>query len=303
MQDHHVIVGAGAVGREVAAQLVERGSRVTVVTRRGTAVPGATAVAADASDAAVLLTAVDGADALHNCANPSYTTWTTVWPPLAGSMLAATEKSGALLVITGNLYPYGPVDASMTEGMPDAATDPKGKVRGRMWAEALAAHQAGRVRAVEVRGSDYVGKDVGANGVLTRLVPTALRGRPVWTLGRADLPHSWTDVRDVARTQIALSDRPELAGRVWHVPSNPPRSQQEALDDVMAAAGRRSVPVRTVPDIGVRAMGRFVPMMRELAETNYQRTRPYLLDSSDAERTLGLAPTPWDEVCRRTVTN
>ncbi|WP_370619056.1 NAD-dependent epimerase/dehydratase family protein [Mumia qirimensis] len=300
MQDHHVIVGAGPVGREIAAQLTGRGSRVTVVTRSGATVPGAASAALDASDEAALLAVTEGAAAIHNCANPPYTSWARDWPPLAASLLAVAERSGALLAITGNLYPYGPVDEPMRESMPDAATDTKGRVRARMWADARAAHEAGRVRAVEVRGSDYVGSGVGDNGVLTRLVPAALKGRSVWTLGRADLPHSWTDVRDVARTQIALADRPDLGGRLWHVPTNAPRSQQEALDDVLASVGKPSVRVRSIPHGVVRAAGAVVPMMRELAETNYQRMRPYVLDSSETQRVLGISPTPWDEVCRRT---
>ena len=30
-------------------------------------------------------------------------------------------------------------------------------------------------------------------------------------------------------------------------------------------------------------------------------TRPYVLDSSRTQEVLGLEPSPWDEVCRRTV--
>ena len=62
-----------------------------------------------------------------------------------------------MLVTIGNLYGYGPVDGPMTEDTPLAATGAKGRVRNRMWADALAAHRAGRVRVTEVRGSDYVG--------------------------------------------------------------------------------------------------------------------------------------------------
>ncbi len=36
--------------------------------------------------------------------------------------------------------------------------------------------------------------------------------------------------------------------------------------------------------------------MRELKETDYQRTRPYLLDDTAARTTFGLEPTPWSEI-------
>ena len=59
----------------------------------------------------------------------------------------------------------------MTEGMPDVATDHKGRLRARMWADAKAAHDAGRLHAVEVRASDYLGAGVGQNGHVSRHDP------------------------------------------------------------------------------------------------------------------------------------
>ena len=94
----HVIVGAGPVGRATAQLLAERGEKVRVVTRRGTEVAGAEAVAADATDAAALRGLVSGADALYNCANPRYHRWPIDWPPLHEAMLAAAEDSGAVPV-------------------------------------------------------------------------------------------------------------------------------------------------------------------------------------------------------------
>jgi hypothetical protein len=42
------------------------------------------------------------------------------------------------------------------------------------------------------------------------------------------------------------------------------------------------------------------PLLRELRQLSYQWERPYVLDSSAAQERFGIAPTPWDEVCRRT---
>lgn len=153
---------------------------------------------------------------------------------------------------------------------------------------------------MEVRGSDYVGPGVGANGHITRVTPKALAGRPVRVLGSPDQPHSWTDVRDVARTLAAVAVRPDALGRVWHVPSNPPRTQREAIADVCRAGGREPVAVRPMPRRAIDLLAFGVPLVRELRSTRWQFERPYLLDSSAAERDLGLRPTPWEEVCRAT---
>jgi nucleoside-diphosphate-sugar epimerase len=303
MGSAYVVVGAGPVGRHTAEVLRDRGHAVTVVTRSGrTRIDGIESVASDASDPAALSAVAAGAAAVFNCANPTdYTTWEQVWPPLAESLLITAERTGATLVTASCLYPYGPTSAPMVEGQPDAATDHKGRLRAGMWAEAKAGHDAGRLRAVEVRGSDYVGAGVGGNGHITRHLEGACRGRTAWVIGRPDLPHSWTDVRDMARTLAAVAERPDSWGRVWHAPTNAPRTQREALTDVLAAGGLDPVRVRAIPPVVLRGLAVVNPLMREIAELSYMWTRPYVLDSSSTEEALGLAPTPWAEVCRRTI--
>ncbi|MCJ1715782.1 NAD-dependent epimerase/dehydratase family protein [Curtobacterium sp. VKM Ac-2922] len=304
MSQHHVVVGAGPVGRHVAALLAERGEQVTVVTRSGrdTGLAGVTHRALDASDADALSRVTEGASVLYNCANPGdYTQWERTWPPLATSLLTTAERTGAVYAITGNLYPYGPTTGPMHEGLPDAATDHKGVLRARMWQDALDAHRAGRLRTVEVRASDYVGTGIGMNGHVTRVLPGALAGKGVWMIGRTDLPHTFTDVLDVARTLVAAASDTAAFGRTWMVPSNPPVSQTRALTDVLAAAGKPAVTVHRLPGPALRAIGVVSPMMREIAEMAYQWTAPYVVDDSAAREHFGIQPTPWDEVCRRTL--
>jgi nucleoside-diphosphate-sugar epimerase len=300
----HLVVGAGPVGRAVAEELATRGDRDVVLASRsgaGPEVAGARRMALDAADAGAVTAAAAGASAIYNCVNPpSYDVWPAIWPPIASALLQAAEGSGAVLATAGNLYPYGPVPGPMVEGLPDTATGVKARVRATMWADALAAHRAGRARVVEVRGSDYVGAGVGDAGHIPRVVPRALAGRPVWVLGSPDQPHSWTDVQDMGRALATVAEDESAWGRVWHAPTNPPRTQREAVADVCRAVGREPVPVHGIPRLVVKGAALVSPVMRELEETLYQFERPYVLDSSAITRELGLEPTPWAEVCRRT---
>lgn len=302
MTDRHLVVGAGPVGRHTAQLLAERGAQVVIATRSGTdtGIAGVEHLALDASDAEALSAAATGAFAIYNCANPGdYTKWQQTWPPLAASLLTAAERSGAVYAITGNLYPYGPVDGVMHEGLPDAATDHKGMLRAQMWADAKTFHDAGRVRAVEVRGSDYMGRGVGANGHVTRQVPGMLVGKRAWVLGRKDQPHTFTDVLDVARMLIAAAADESAHGQIWLVPSNAPRTQMQALTDVMAAVGRPAPKVSQIPDVVFAAMSKAMPLMRELRDLSYQWTAPYVVDDSAARQHFAMEPTPWAEVCRQ----
>ncbi|HEX8096124.1 NAD-dependent epimerase/dehydratase family protein, partial [Jatrophihabitans sp.] len=259
----HVVVGAGAVGSVVAELLVDRGERVRVITRRGTAVPGAEPVAADASDAARLSELTAGAAVVYNCVSVPYRHWLRDWPPIAQALLTAAETSGAVLAVTGNLYGYGPVEGVLTEDLPLAATGRKGRLRAAMSEAAFAAHRAGRVRVVEVRGSDYLGGD----SVLSAFARRALRdGGTARVPADLDAPHSWTNVRDVAMLLVTAAADPRAWGRAWHVPSAPACSIRE-LARLAAAATGKPARLRTMPLWALRGVAVVHPLARELLET------------------------------------
>jgi nucleoside-diphosphate-sugar epimerase len=295
--NRHVVVGAGPVGTATATLLAEQGHEVVVVTRSGSGPhqPGVQLVAADAADGPTLTQLTDGAAALYNCANPPYHRWPLDWPPLANSLLRAAESSGAVLATVSNLYVYGPVVGVMTEQSPLAAPGVKGGVRRQMWLDALAAHEAGRVRATEVRGSDYIlPSDQSAMG--SRVLSKLVAGKKVQVLGALDQPHTWTSTEDVARLLVTVAADERGWGRAWHVPSNEPRTQREVVADYARIGGYATPPVSSMSPALLRAVGLFVPLVRELKETAYQRDERFVMDSSAAQQTFGLRPTAWDEI-------
>jgi nucleoside-diphosphate-sugar epimerase len=292
--DLHVVVGAGPVGSATARLLMERGHQVRVVTRSGSGPEGAEHIAADAADAARVADLAEGAVAIYNCVNPTYSRWEQDWPPIAAALLHAAESSGAVLATVGNLYGYGRVDAPMTEQTPLAATGHKGQVRNAMWRDALAAHEAGRIRTFEVRGSDYLG----GNSMLSYLVTPALRkNRRAFVPADLDAPHTWTCTDDVAALLVAGVYDERAWGRVWHVPSNPPLSVRE-LTAIAATQLGVKPKLTTMPYAVLWAAGLVNPMAKELRETQHQFRRPFLLDSTVAQETFGLEPTPIEDAVR-----
>ncbi|MEV4630983.1 NAD-dependent epimerase/dehydratase family protein [Micromonospora sp. NPDC049523] len=298
----HVIVGAGPVGSAAATLLAERGERVRLLTRRGTGPehPAIERVAADATDADRLTQLATGATALYNCANPAYHRWATDWPPLADALLRAAEHSGAVLATVGNLYGYGSVDGPMTEATPLRPNSVKGGVRVRMWQQALEAHRAGRIRATEVRGSDYLG--AGAQSTLTIvMVPKVLAGRRAVVPGDLDAPHTWTYVGDVARTLVAAADDERAWGGAWHVPSVPAVSIRQVAARLAALAGAPAPRLARMPAPVLWLGGLFDPTVREMREVLYQFQRPFVLDSTAATALFGIAPTPLDDTLTETI--
>ncbi|MGA5301192.1 NAD-dependent epimerase/dehydratase family protein [Nucisporomicrobium flavum] len=289
---NHVIVGAGPVGSSVARLLADAGETVRIVTRSGSGPehPLIERIAADAGDARRLTELTRDAEVLYNCANPPYTKWPELWPPMSAAMITAARENDAVLAITGNLYGYGPQPGGrMSERTPLAATGRKGRVRIAMWQDALAAG----IRTLEVRGSDYVG--AGATGVVSAvLIPAIAKGRTAWIPGDPEAPHTWTYVGDMARTLVTLARDERAWGRAWHVPSAPAVSVRELAARYGTMAGAPAVRVRRLPRAAMRTAGLVIPMARELAEMDYQFYGPFLLDSTETEQTFGLRATDLD---------
>lgn len=293
------------MGAGVARRLLEGGHEVVVVTRsgRGAGVAGEVPLAVDAADGGAMVRLARGAATVFNCANPPYHRWARDWPPIAASLLEAATQAGAVLATMSNLYQYGPVDGPMTEDLPAAPVGPKGAVRAAMWGDAVGAHRAGRVRAVEVRASDFYGPGLTVGSPLgSRVVPRILAGRPVQLVpGRPDVPHSWTYVDDAAASLVRVAAEPAAWGRPWHVPTNPPQTARRMVEGLAGAAGVATPPVRAMAPGLLRLAGVVSPTVRALDEVAYQFDRPFVIDSGAMSATFGMEPTPLDETLAATV--
>jgi nucleoside-diphosphate-sugar epimerase len=290
----HVIVGAGRVGTTAAGMLADQGERVRLITRHGSGPehPAIERVAADATDAERLSALTQGAEALYNCASPLYHRWLTDWPPLASALLTAAERSGAVLAAASNLYGYGPVDGPITPETPLAATHPKLRLRAQMWRDAQAAQRAGRLRATEVRASDYIE----ANSIFSFvLAKPLLAGKRAYVPAKLDVPHSWTSTIDVARTLITIARDERAWGTAWLAPTNPPLAVRDLAARFTKVAGAPEPKLTAVPYPVLWTGGLFSTMLRELRTTRYQFDRPFVIDSTLTERTFGLPPIDLDE--------
>ena len=123
---------------------------------------------------------------------------------------------------------------------------------------------------------------------MPRVIAKALRGKRVRVLGSAEQPHTWTDVHDMGRPLATVATDESAWGRVWHAPSNPPRTQAQAVNDVLASVGAKPVIVKAMPGVLLTVAGPFVPIVRELRETLYQFTSPTVMDSSAITAAFGL---------------
>lgn len=300
----HIIVGAGAVGNGTAAALVARGEQVRVVTRSGSGMDHTAVerIAADATDRTRMTELAAECVAIYNCANPPYDKWASDWPPMSDSFIATAEATGARLVTMSNLYGYAEDSSPMKATDPLDAPTKKGAIRVDMWKQALAAHDAGRIQATEVRASDYFGPGLGDTAHLgDRFVPRVMRGKRASVLGATDVKHSWTYIDDVCEMMAIAGTDERALGRAWHVPTVEPRTVNEMAAAVAAEAGVATPKVRTLPTGLIKLAGVVVPLMRELPEMLYQFNKPFVIDAADTTEVFGIEPTSLDQQIKATV--
>jgi nucleoside-diphosphate-sugar epimerase len=293
----HVIAGAGTTGSLTALLLAESGDRVRLISRRGGGPehPLIERIAVDATDADRLTELTSGAETLMNTAAPSYDRWPQEFPPLAAALLTTAERTGAGYVMMGNTYGYGQVAGEFTEDLPMAPNSEKGRVRARMWLDAIASHEAGRARVTEVRASAFLGG--GAASLYNLLVPSrVLAGEPASFPGDLDAPRTWSYPGDVARALTTIASDERSWGRPWHVPSTATTSVRALTIRLTEIAGASFPNLRQMPAEELVEIGKLNTVMAEVAEMLYSLDNPDLLDSSRTERTFGLSATPLDDV-------
>ncbi len=82
------------------------------------------------------------------------------------------------------------------------------------------------------------------------------------------------------------------------MPTNTPLTVRELATRFTRIVGAPAPKLTALPYAMLWSAGLFSPMLRELRTTNYQFARPFVLDSTETERTFGLTPTDLDTVLR-----
>jgi nucleoside-diphosphate-sugar epimerase len=289
----HVVIGAGPVARAVVAALVARGETATVISRSGTAVHGATAVAADITDRTVASRVLAGANVVYQCAQPEYHRWPQEFPELQRSIVDAASAAQCVLVTADNLYGYGYHAGPLVETLPLTASTRKGRTRAAMWRELEVARDSAGLRVVAARASDFFGPGVLGSFVGDRFFGPLAKGGKAEVIGRPEALHSYTYVADFGEAMVRLGETPAAWGSAWHVPNAPAVSNREFLERSAQALGVAPRSVRRSAR-QLRLAGLFVPPAREMIEMLYEFDENFVVDHTAYAALLGDHSTPLD---------
>lgn len=298
----HVVLGAtGGAGRAVVNELADRGLPVRAVSRSGgSGFPeGTEIVAADCTDTDETRQACEGAAVIYNCLNVPYERWADVLPILTENSIAAASHADAPLIMTDNLYMYGPTEGPMTEATPRRPQGPKGKLRVEMEKMLLSAHKQGRARIAIGRASDFYGPH--ANSSTRELVFEAvLDGKTAAWLGSLDAPHTMSYLADFAHGLVTLGRHEEALGEIWHLPSNDPITGRRFIETVYEVLGE-TPKMRAYGYWSLTLAGLFNSQVREVKEVLYQFRDPFVMDASKFEDAFGGTVTPYETAIRETL--
>jgi nucleoside-diphosphate-sugar epimerase len=307
-----LVLGAGGgIGGEVARQLARAGWQVRGL-KRGLAAAtvdadGIAWIAGDAMDRADVARAAQGCAVIVHAVNPpGYRDWGRLVLPMIENTIAAAEANGALVVLPGTVYNYGP-DAFpvITEDAPQHPTTHKGGLRVRMEA-ALQAYADRGGRALIVRAGDFFGPRAGNNWFAQGLVKP---GQPVGRIANPAAPgvgHQWAYLPDVAATMVALIERRTILepfarfhmGGHWDPDGS---AMCAAIASVVGKHGGRAA-VGGFPWWLVRLATPFNETLRELYAMRYLWRQPVRLDNARLVAVLGAEPhTPLDMAVERTL--
>lgn len=301
-----LILGAnGRLGRAAAAAFAAAGWRVLAQARRALAEkhPGLQPILCEASDTeAVLKACAGGVDVIVHGWNPPYTDWEKQVPLLTESALQIARRTGALLMLPGNVYNFGrALPAVLDEDTPQQPSTSKAAIRIAL-EQRLQAASAEGVRSVVIRAGDFIGGAGPGTWFDLVIASKLVQGRFTYP-GPMQLAHAWAWLPDLARVFVAVAERRTglapfevlhyagltLTGCELHA------ACERALD--------RPLQVKQLPWWLLRLAGPVAPMLRALVEMRYLWQRPHRLQQRRLEQLLGNVPQAGVDVVVRDALN
>ncbi len=294
-----VVIGDGPVGRTTSELALDQGRRVRVATRSGSGPAGAELERADVLDPDAIARSIGDAPLVVMATHAPYraSVWVDLLPRMEAPVLAHAARTGATVVFPESLYGFAAERTPIT-----AATrlDPRSR-KGAVRKSLIEARVASGARTRSVVAGDFIGPRVTMSVAGDTLTGRLVAGKSPQVIGRADLPHAFTYVPDLARALLASADLPDAGHRLLMAPNAGPITQRDLVKGLAATAGLPEPKIVELRPWLMALLGIAIPDIRELREVSYQFLQPFTIDASADEQELGLQATAWPQVQEATI--
>lgn len=222
------------------------------------------------------------ADVIVNGWNPPYNKWLTELPKQTQSIIAAARKSGATVLIPGNIYGYGDTSPSLlTATTPKAARNPLGRVRNQM----EEAFRSAGVRTIVVRAGDFIDTQASGNWFDKIIAANLGKGRVV-SPGDIDALHSWAYLPDLGRAAVALAERRQALDPFQEVLFPGFTLSIRDMATLLETLTGQRLTIKRLNWLPIQLARPFWPLAGGLLEVRYLWSMPHRLDEADMTRLL-----------------
>lgn len=301
------ILGAGgSIGIELAKCLKDYTTDIRLVNRKPKQVnPTDTLFAADLTDRASVFSAIEGSAVTYVTIGFPYSVkmWRQSWVPFIQNVIDACVECDSKLVFFDNVYAIGGDHVRhITENSPIHPTSKKGHIRAEVDRRILDSITKRGLKAIIARSPDFFGGTARDNSIAINLIYNNLaKGKKAQWFCDAKRIHSMGYVPDLAKGTALLGNTPDAYNQIWNLPCDTQKITGEEWIRIFAEVMDAKNVYMILPNWLVKSMGLFVPVLKEVAEMNYQYDRDYYFDSAKFNTYFNYTPTPNAAAVKRAV--
>lgn len=306
MNTKQTILGSGgAIGNELAKALKNYTTDIKLVSRNPKKVnPTDSLFAADLTNPEQLSKAVEGSDIVYITVGFPYSVriWKEHWVPFIRSAIEACVRNEAKMVFFDNVYAIGGDNIRhITENSPISPTSKKGEVRAEVNRLILEAAEKRNLQVIIARAPDFFSEIKDRSLLMNLVYDNLAKGKKAQWFCNAKAVHSCGYAPELAKGTAMLGNSPEAYNQIWNLPVDQERITGEQWINLFAEAMHTSNACQVLPGWGMKALGLFIPILREMYEMRYQYDRDYYFDSSKFNTAFGYMPIKNAEAVRATV--
>ncbi|MCU0408205.1 MAG: NAD(P)H-binding protein [Bacteroidales bacterium] len=286
-----ILGSGGAIGAPLARELKAFTGDIRLVSRNPKKINETDNLfPADLGDPAQVAKAVEGSDVVYVTVGFEYRlkVWQRTWPPFMEAVIKACVANGCRLVFFDNMYLYDREQVPfMTESARINPPSEKGKVRRKIHEMIMNEVDKGRLNALIARAADFYGPENRNSALKIMVTDNLIKGKKAQVFGKPECIHTYTYTPDAGKATAILGNTPDAFNQVWHVPTTKEKLSTKQWIEMIAMELKKEPGIQVLPPFMIKALGLFVPVMREFPEMMYQYDQDYVFDSSKFEKRFG----------------
>lgn len=300
------ILGAnGTIGTLLAKELRAYTDQIRLVSRNPRKVNVTDEILpSDLRDASLVEKAIEGSEIVYLVIGFEYKLkiWQEYWPNLVRAVIDACIKFNSKLVFFDNIYMYDKGEIThMTETSKINPPSKKGKVREEIATLIMDKVKEGKLQALIARAADFYGPGNDKSILIETVYKNLKKGKRSNWLIDANKKHSFTYTPDAAKATAILGNSPDAYNQIWHLPTDKNSLTGKEWVNLFAKEMNVSPKLTVLPLWIIKALGIFMPLMREMPEMMYQYDRDYFFDSSKFEHYFNYTPVKNEDAVRTIV--